>query len=404
MQTQTRDNFAGWPGFDGMTFLGDHERIVVDAIRQNLMQYTGPVKDALVDETRLATPEIFGQVEEWQTVSIKVVGSQLVSRLSSRIFLGSELCRDPKWLNIAQSHTITLFQASMAMREGSSLWRLLTFWTNPLYRQLRKQVRDARQVVRPLIEKRKTEVRGALAAGQKPDKFPDLIGWMVAQARASNIDYTAGQLGMSVVGIHTTTEALCQALVDLCQHPELFQPLREEIVQVFKMEGWTSTTLQKMRLMDSFLKESQRLHPASSASVNRYLSDEIQLSDGTVLPSGSRIMVAGRFADPDIYPEPEKLDAYRFLKLRENSNQPNHWQHTSMTPEHLGFGYGEHGCPGRFFASNELKIALCFLLLNYEWKLPNTEANPTFISFGIGNLLSPLCRLDYRRRDAEIKL
>lgn len=404
IQTQTRDNFAGWPGFDGMTFLSKHERVVVDAIRINLTQSMGAVTDSLVDETRLATPEVFGDEKEWQTIPIKSRTGYFVSRLSSRVFLGPELCRDPEWLGIAQSHTVNLFQASMAMRQGPSLRRLLTFWFNPLYKQLRSQVRDARRILKPLIEQRKAEVQKALAAGGKPEKVADLIGWMVAQARASDIDYSAGQLGMSVVGIHTTTEALAEALVDLCQHPELFKPLREEIVRELKDEGWTRTSLHRMRLMDSFLKESQRMHPASSASVNRYLYGDIKLSDGTLLPKGSRMWIAGRFSDPDLYPEQEKLDAYRFLKLGTEAGQSNHWQHTSMTPEHLGFGYGDHGCPGRFMASNELKIALCFLLLNYDWKLPDIQDNPTFIHFGIGNLLSPLCRLSYRWRNAEMEL
>ena len=404
IQTQTRDNFAGWPGFDGMTFLSKHERVVVDAIRINLMQSMGGVTDSLVDETRLATPVVFGNEKDWQTILIKSWTGSFVSRLSSRVFLGPELCRDPGWLAIAQSHTVNLFQASMAMRQGSSLRRLLTFWFNPLYKQLRSQVRDARKILKPLIEKRKAEVRKALAAGGKPAKVADLIGWMVAQARASDIDYAAGQLGMSVVGIHTTTEALAEALVDLCQHPELFKPLREEIVRELKDEGWTRTSLQRMRLMDSFLKESQRIHPASSASVNRYLYADIKLSDGTILPKGSRMWIAGRFSDPDLYPEPERLDAYRFLKSRTEAGHSNQWQHTSMTPEHLGFGYGDHGCPGRFMASNELKIALCFLLLNYDWKLPDIQDNPTFIHFGIGNLLSPVCRLSYCWRKAEMEL
>lgn len=223
IQTQTRDNFAGWPGFDGMTFLSNHERVVVDAIRINLTQSMGAVTDSLVDETRLATPDIFGDEKEWQTIAIKSRAGYYISRLSSRVFLGPELCRDPKWLEIAQSHTVNLFQASMAMRQGSSLRRLLTFWSNPLYKQLRTQVCDAGRILQPVIEERKAEVQKALAAGGKPEKMTDLVGWMVAQARASDMDYAAGQLGMSVVGIHTATEALSQALVYLCQHPELFK-------------------------------------------------------------------------------------------------------------------------------------------------------------------------------------
>jgi cytochrome P450 len=31
-------------------------------------------------------------------------------------------------------------------------------------------------------------------------------------------------------------------------------------------------------------------------------------------------------------------------------------------------GHGKSACPGRFFASSEVKILFAHLLLNYEWK------------------------------------
>jgi len=43
---------------------------------------------------------------------------------------------------------------------------------------------------------------------------------------------------------------------------------------------------------------------------------------------------------------------------------------------HLHFGYGKHACPGRFFASYELKMVLAELLLNYEFGYPNGKGRP----------------------------
>jgi hypothetical protein len=43
--------------------------------------------------------------------------------------------------------------------------------------------------------------------------------------------------------------------VDLVTHPE--------IIQIIKEEEWTKKALNKLRLMDSLLKESQNLHPVS---------------------------------------------------------------------------------------------------------------------------------------------
>jgi len=41
---------------------------------------------------------------------------------------------------------------------------------------------------------------------------------------------------------------------------------------------------------------------------------------------------------------------------------------------YIGFGHGMHACPGRFFAGNELKVALAHLLLKYDWKMPEGES------------------------------
>ncbi|KAF2120197.1 cytochrome P450 monooxygenase [Lophiotrema nucula] len=369
-QTFGQDFFAGWRGFDGITFLTKHERTFS----------LGLVADAIVNEARVSIFNIFETPKEWLEIQLKDKIGELVARLSSRAFLGEELCRNPKWLQIAQKHTMDIV-----------LWPI-AYWLNPFTARLRRQ-----------IEKHKERVQQALAAGKKPEKGSDALGWMVMQAGGRDIDYAAGQLGMSVVGIHTTTEALSEAIVDLCNNPDLFEPLRSEIVEVVQKEGWSRAALYQMKLMDSFLKESQRMHPSSAVTVNRLLLGNIRLSDGTMLPKGARMFIAGRFFDPTLYPDPDKFDAYRFLQARSQDGQSNNWQHTSMTPEHLGFGYGDHGCPGRFFASAELKIALSFLLLHYDWQLPDLQDN-LFMTFGVATILSPKCRVSFRVRRAEIEL
>lgn len=54
-------------------------------------------------------------------------------------------------------------------------------------------------------------------------------------------------------------------MLDIVMHPEVVQPLREEIIAVVGAEGWQKTALYKLRLMDSFLKESQRMTPMATS-------------------------------------------------------------------------------------------------------------------------------------------
>jgi cytochrome P450 len=357
----------------------------------------------LVDETTAAVHDIFGEDHEWHTSMLKDDVAELVARLSSRVFLGLPLCRNRRWLDIAKNSTVDSFIGSRLMRMAPAIFRPITYWFIPHCTRLRAQVRDARKLIMPEVQRRKERAQKALEAGQKPPKTADSIGWMYEISRGREVDYVAAQLSLTMAAIHTTTEALSQVLVDICQNPDIVEPLRKEIVAVVSENGWTKVALQKLRLMDSLLKESQRYSPMGAVSMNRYVEREFELSDGTVMPAGSRFFVAGAYQDPKIYDSPEKFDAFRFSNKRLEPGQANAWGHVTTSGSHMGFGHGNHACPGRFFASNEIKVALCHLLLKYDVDLLDGEV-PHAYKFEGNSSISPKSKICMRRRMEEISL
>jgi cytochrome P450 len=138
--------------------------------------------------------------------------------------------------------------------------------------------------------------------------------------------------------------------------------------------------------------------------MRRVASADIELSDGTVIPKDSAVMVSNhKMWDPTIYPNPDEYDGYRFLKLREKPGHETSAQLVSPSPEHLGFGFGKHACPGRFFATNQIKIFLCHVLLKYDFKL--TEGcTPQAMRAGVVLAADPTGKLDIRRRQEEFLL
>lgn len=101
-----------------------------------------------------------------------------------------------------------------------------------------------------------------------------------------------------------------------------------------------------------------------TVAMQRQATATITLSDGTIIPKGYKLAVETKMDDPDLYPNPEKFDLDRFVKLRETNRSK--WHFVTGSPEHTAFGYGKHTCPGRFFASNEIKIILTHLLIKYD--------------------------------------
>lgn len=60
-----------------------------------------------------------------------------------------------------------------------------------------------------------------------------------------------------------------------------------------------------------------------------------------------------------------------FFGLENQLTMKKQYQYVSVTKENMGFGYGRHACPGRFFATTQMKLTLAYILLNYELKMPD---------------------------------
>lgn len=138
--------------------------------------------------------------------------------------------------------------------------------------------------------------------------------------------------------------------------------------------------------------------------MSRMAENRVTLSDGTVIPKGAMTMVSiERMHDTSIFPEPEAYEGRRFLEMRQQPGNENRWQFVTTSPEHLAFGHGKHACPGRFFAANEIKVALCHMLMKYEWKLPD-QGPAEDVMFGQEAEINPDAKVLFRKRTEEIQL
>jgi len=194
-------------------------------------------------------------------------------------------------------------------------------------------------------------------------------------------------------------------MFELAQHPEYIQPLREEVIEVLGKQGWKKTSLYNLKLMDSVLKECLRIRPINDTSLQRISLNDVKLSDGTYLPRNTISAVASTAHwDPSIYSDPETFDGARFLKMRSEAGKENVAQFVSTSPNYLGFGHGQHACPGRFFASNEIKIILCHILLKYDWRLVKDAPPPKVHVHGWMLVSDSTTHLEIRRRKEEIDI
>ncbi|KAF5546224.1 ent-kaurene oxidase [Fusarium napiforme] len=380
------DSHAYVPGFDPFASDPHISKVVTKYLTKSLTKLTAP----LSGEASLA----FRQVLTDSTVRI-------VSRMSSRVFMGEALCRDEEWVKASGDYTVQAFKAGDILRTYPRWSRPFVHWFLPSCWTLRKKLDEAIQCLKPHLEHRSVISKEAEEQG-KPSPFDDSIEWYKKEGSTRNLALL--QISLSLVAIHTTSDLLMETLFNIAQHPELFQALREEITDVLSIEGLKKTALYNLKLMDSVIKESQRLRPALLGFFRRQAMADITLPNGDVIRKGEKIVCdATHMWNRDYYEEAAKFDGYRFLRMREASEQDKHPHLVSTSFDHLGFGHGNHACPGRFFAANEIKIALCHMLLKYDWKLADGVI-PKPSGFGMMYLPDLQAKLLIRRRNEELDI
>lgn len=70
---------------------------------------------------------------------------------------------------------------------------------------------------------------------------------------------------------------------------------------------------------------------------------------------------------------PTEFDGFRFERLRKMAGKENNHRFVTASTESLTWGYGDHACPGRFFADYEMKVLLIELIMKYDFRVRDPE-------------------------------
>ncbi|KAI0881093.1 ent-kaurene oxidase [Annulohypoxylon maeteangense] len=366
----------------------------------------------------------FPECEEWTPFKIQPFMIRTVSRLSGRIFVGPALNRMEEWMDVSINFAVTAFIAVIKLQFFPPWMRPAAQYLVSELRTIEKDLEKAQAMLTPIIEER---IRDSEIPGyEKPDDF---VQWLLdALPEDQKRDfYIQGkvQLLLSAASIHTTSNLTTDCIYDLAVHQDMQEILREEAREVLEDdEAWgRKDSMPRLKKLDSFIKESQRLS-GNVTSFIRKVMKPIDLSDGTHLPAGTSLLapMAGVAIDARYYSNPDVFDGLRFWKLRQQpqsqpqstssspttpsptddppTNPNGRWQFTSISDAAMNFGLGKHACPGRFFASCEIKMVLAYLLLNYDIKLRDGEGRPAPNMFMMTKSPSMTAEIMFRRRSA----
>lgn len=369
-----------------------HQDLVPDVLTKEIGNLIAPVRD----EMEHCFQQIWGSPAAYHEVEVLKTMQQIISGVTNRVFVGLPLCRNQEVLDLGVAFAQDIPLSSAVLRLFPSFLRpvVAPLITLPNRWHTNKFI----ALLGPEIDRRIAKYDSKSSDDQEPN---DCLQWAIAQAKRTGKPkhWTKAALAQRILllnfaAIHTSSFAIAHALLDLAASPpETIETLRQEIHDVMAQHNgvWSKIALAQLKKLDSVMRESQRKNSFVVTAVNR----KVVAQDGVTFPSGTHVargvtVVSSGYSihqDPDIYPNPDKFDPFRFEREQQTDNENDaaaaseqRKAFTSTSKTFLAWGLGKNACPGRFFASNEIKCLLAHILLHYDIEPLDARPHNTWIA------------------------
>lgn len=242
----------------------------------------------------------------------------------------------------------------------SALWPPPYSWPLPRNRRMRKAVQMVRNCIQRFIDERRTtpiernDFLSILLHAKDEDGTP-----------MSDKQVMAECLTLFGAGHETTATALAWTWYLLCQHPDVYQKVQQEVDSVLQGRTPTYEDLVNLPYCLQVFKEAMRIYPPAYAFSRRALRD-VEI-DGYGVSKGMIVLIAPYTLHrrEEYFPDPEKFDPERFTPEREK-HLPRY--------AYLPFGAGPRICIGLHFAMMEGHLLLATLAQRVSFSLVPGQA------------------------------
>ncbi|GKT83710.1 cytochrome P450 oxidoreductase [Colletotrichum tofieldiae] len=331
------------------------------------------------EDAKITFDTIIGHCSEEKGFNLLMTSLEIIAKINACTFVGRELGRNQRWVKAVIYSPLFVYMAVTLLNATPGILRPLL---RPLYfLPVLKNYWDMKRLLKPKLDKDIETFKGASDKRKllvpKPDEdlpFTQFLLSRYTEAAATIKQLVTDYIQVSYTSTPTTASALYHALWELAQNPEAADVLRQELKEVMIDGKLPRTHLQELKRMDSFLRESFRLHPITRFTLQRYVKEPFQLCDGSTIPPGVMAVVDAQEINrsPELWENPDKFDMDRFYRLRELSGNDNRYHFVTTSSNSPGWGDGTQACPGRFFATSTLKIVMAHVVMNYDIRLSKT--------------------------------
>jgi hypothetical protein len=364
------------------------------------------------------------QPGDTSVVSAFDISKSLIARMNNQLLFGNELGMCLGLKRIARSsgqltmlaeddkfeehsvryawHTIILMQV---LRQIPSVFvplvaKLFLFWSG----SMQYVGSHVHRVVKSRLENRKegnekARVRTLLGSightltSRKLDATEWVISSSTTPMQLAPTRLAQQMIALLFASMHQMQMTTCWAIVDLCQHKEHIETLRQEIHDVFQSN--VKNPYDKLHFMDCFLRESSRLNTLDGLTTQRKAMRPFTFSDGSHIPAGNLVAIPQKviMRDPERYQNPDNFDPYRYIPEKTGADTATtkytdvNWNYTFWgSPRkswyvltvraliNLQAHFLTRSSPGKWYASFALKHILVHILTNYDIELVRPDA------------------------------
>ncbi|KAK4206223.1 cytochrome P450 [Rhypophila decipiens] len=422
--------------------------LMIDVVKFGLNPRLAKIAPLLESEATYAFTKEIGTPEDWTPFPAAQLLNNIVLRTTSRILIGPELCRDDNFLKSFQDFGISIFNNGLLC---SILPPLPGFLRRPLRRLFtplfhKRSLDRAIQLVQPTVQARfdKDKFHPSTSPSLSSDpelELEDAIEWTLSLTKSihpaeQNPERITLTLLLNLWASNAgPAETLTNMIFQILYDPVYLPALRSEAEESFRVNGSytdNALSLHDMPLLDSFIREINRLYPTDSVTCMRTVTNNnngFELHDGLRLPVGSRMAVPSRAIQTDVdnYADPLRFDGFRFARMRKSKRpqrgssggfdkkdikllleEAKKYSATALSETYLPFGFGRHACPGRWYAILMIKIIFTKLILEYDLKWDLNEGviqkvRPASLSLNGMFLPNQKQQVWLRRRNSSMK-
>lgn len=236
--------------------------------------------------------EYFPQSTEWVELKPTQTISDVVSIAAGNVLVGPELCRRDEWINGAKRYVGAAITAAWTLRQWPWFLRPFVYLHMQEMQGLKRTTQAMEDALQPVVEERQ---RKAQVPGWEQNKPDDFLQWYMDSPMEWDLPLAEVMLGVGLVALNSSGSATTNAYVhpmlqsprgtnpafgsiyDLAARPEYQDPIRTEVKAALDKNNGvlTKDALYQCTILDSFLKESQRMNPEVFSKSKKHLEETV---------------------------------------------------------------------------------------------------------------------------------